>query len=74
MELEDEQRNKWSEMLDSKYMSSEESADENILKVKPLPWLSIAHLLAIIYNTHILYKMTIQHTYNRYTYIATYNR
>ena len=27
-------------MLDLKYMSSEESAGENILKVKPLPWLS----------------------------------
>ena len=40
MELEEDQRNKWSEVLDLKYMSSEESASENILKVKSLPWLS----------------------------------
>ena len=40
MELEEKERNKWSEVLDLKYMSSEESAGENILKVKPLPWLS----------------------------------
>ena len=40
MELEKDQRNKWSEVLDLKYMSSEESAGKNILKVKPLPWLS----------------------------------
>ena len=40
MELEEQERNKWSEVLDLKYLSSEESAGENILKVKPLPWLS----------------------------------
>ena len=40
MDLEEKKRNKWSEVLDLKYMSSEESAGENVLKVKPLPWLS----------------------------------
>ena len=40
MELEEEERKKFVEILDLNYMSSEESEGENTLKAKPLPWLT----------------------------------
>ena len=39
-DIEDKKRKKWNEVLDLQYMSSEESEDDNVLKVKPIPWLS----------------------------------
>ena len=40
LKVEDKKRKKWNEVLDLQYMSSEESEDDNVLKVKPIPWLS----------------------------------
>ena len=40
MDVDDKQREKWIEVFKLQYMSSEESEDENTLKVKPIFWLS----------------------------------
>ena len=40
MDVDDKQREKWIEVFKLQYMSSEESEDENTLKVKPISWLS----------------------------------
>ena len=40
--MENKERKKFAEILDSQYMSSEESEEEDALKIRPLPWLSTA--------------------------------
>ena len=42
MEMENKERKKFAEILDLQYMSSEESEEEDALKLRPIPWLSIA--------------------------------
>jgi len=40
MEISDRDREKWEQVLELDYMSSEDTDEENKLKVRPLPWLS----------------------------------
>ena len=42
MEMENKERKKFAEILDSQCMSSEESEGKDALKIRPLPWLSTA--------------------------------
>ena len=47
MEMENKERKKFAEILDSQYMSSEESEEEDALKIRPLPWLSTAAITSL---------------------------
>ena len=40
--MENKERKKVSEILDSQYMSSKESEGDNAMKIRPLPWLGTA--------------------------------
>ena len=40
MEVSEDDKKKWEQVLELEYMSSEDSDGENRIKVRPLPWLS----------------------------------